>query len=138
MGTTEWSGRTGPEPARRRGLPDAVGIAVLGACAVWALISATARAGRPEGVLLAVLALAAGYACGRIGGALVPALAAVLAGAGGLCLALIGPGTVPAPYSLAPLGRTGAGAAVLALTAGALCCAAWSARRRDLRLVLHA
>ncbi|WP_317453346.1 O-antigen ligase family protein [Streptomyces xanthii] len=114
-----------------------MGIAVLGACAVWTLISATARTGRPEGVLLAVLAVAAGYACGRIGGALVPVGASCLVGCGGLGIALLAPGSVPAPDTLAPLGRSGATAALLALSAGALCCAAWSARRGELRVGLH-
>lgn len=114
-----------------------MGICVLGCCAAWALITATARAGRPEGVLLAVLAVAAGYACGRIGGALVPVTASAAAGLGGVCLALASPDAVPAPDTDATLGRVGATAALLALSAGALCCAAWSARPGPLRLALH-
>ncbi|MEV5611234.1 O-antigen ligase family protein [Streptomyces sp. NPDC052225] len=122
---------------RRRGLSDAAGIAVLGACAGWCLITATARAGRPEGVLLAVLAVAAGYACGRIGGALVPVAASGAVGVGGLCLVLVLPHAVPAPDTISPLGRAGATAALLALSTGALCCAAWSASRRAVRIALH-
>ncbi|NEA85984.1 hypothetical protein G3I53_07990, partial [Streptomyces sp. SID14436] len=72
MGSTERS-TAGPETdgVRRTG-PDAAGVVVLGACAAWPLITAAARGGRPEGMLLAVLAVAAGYAAGRIGGALLP------------------------------------------------------------------
>ncbi|WP_344441346.1 O-antigen ligase family protein [Streptomyces kunmingensis] len=137
MGTTGWSAPSGPDAARRRGLADATGLTVLGGCAVWSLITATARAGRPEGMLLAVLAVVAGYACGRIGAALVPVAASAVAGLGGLCLALVSPHGVPAPDTVAPLGRAGATAALLALSAGALCCAAWSARRRALRIAWH-
>ncbi|UVT07858.1 hypothetical protein AY578_02950, partial [Streptomyces thermocarboxydus] len=53
---------------------------MLGSCAAWPLITAAAGDGRPEGMLLAVLAVAAGYAAGRIGGALLP-VAAPCAGA---------------------------------------------------------
>ncbi|MGY0022041.1 O-antigen ligase family protein [Streptomyces sp. cg35] len=137
MGTTGWSAGTGAGAARHRALTDAAGLGVLGGCAVWALVTSTARAGRPEGMLLAVLAVAAGYACGRIGGALLPATASAAAGAGGLFLAVLSPHTVPAPDTMAPLGRAGATAALLALSAGALCCAAWSARHRGLRIALH-
>ncbi|WWQ68855.1 O-antigen ligase family protein [Streptomyces sp. Q6] len=112
-------------------------MAVLGACAGWCLITATARAGRPEGVLLAVLAVAAGYACGRIGGALVPVAASCVVGAGGLWLVVVLPHAVPTPDTVAPLGRAGATAALLALSAGAVCCAAWSAGRRAVRIALH-
>ncbi|OSP40686.1 hypothetical protein B7767_24970, partial [Streptomyces sp. 13-12-16] len=59
----------GPDAdGERRIGPDAAGVAVLGACAAWPLITAAVRGGRPEGMLLAVLAVAAGYAAGRIGG----------------------------------------------------------------------
>ncbi len=122
---------------RHGGASDAVGVAVLGCCAAWSLISATARAGRPEGVLLAVLAVVAGYACGRIGGALVPVAASCAVGFGGLCLALTTPYAVPTPDVVTPMGRVGATAALLAVSAGALCCAAWSARRPAARVVLH-
>ncbi|EPJ37778.1 hypothetical protein STAFG_5204 [Streptomyces afghaniensis 772] len=52
----------------RRIVVDAAGVVVLGACAGWSLITAAMHDGRPEGVLLAVLAVAAGYAAGRIAG----------------------------------------------------------------------
>ncbi|MCT7356924.1 hypothetical protein N4P33_33000, partial [Streptomyces sp. 15-116A] len=64
----------GADGERRSGL-DAAGVVVLGACAAWPLITAAARDGRPEGMLLAVLAVAAGYAAGRIGGTLLPVAA---------------------------------------------------------------
>ncbi|OKK12967.1 hypothetical protein AMK09_29785 [Streptomyces sp. CB02488] len=44
---------------------DAAGAVILAACAIWSLISAAGRETRPEGVLLALLAVAAGFACGR-------------------------------------------------------------------------
>ncbi|MFJ8822653.1 O-antigen ligase family protein [Streptomyces sp. NPDC102467] len=137
MGSTGWSANTGPDAPRRRGATDAAGLAVLGSCAAWSLITATARAGRPEGVLLSVLAVAAGYACGRISGALVPVAASAAAGLCGVWLAVVAPQGGPAPDTMAPLGRAGATAALLALSAGALCCAAWSARQRALRIALH-
>ncbi|MFF3491935.1 O-antigen ligase family protein [Streptomyces sp. NPDC002795] len=139
MDATGWSTGAATDSALRghHGASDAAGVAVLGCCAAWALISATARAGRPEGVLLAVLAVIAGYACGRIGGALVPVAASCAVGLGGLCLALTAPYAAPAPDVVTPLGRVGATAALLALSAGALCCAAWSARQRAPRVVLH-
>ncbi|MGV9455939.1 hypothetical protein ACWDRW_32665, partial [Streptomyces sp. NPDC003635] len=59
----------GSEGARdlseRRNVSDAAGVVVLGACATWSLVTATLQDGRPEGVLLAILAVAAGYAAGH-------------------------------------------------------------------------
>ncbi|MFE6891296.1 O-antigen ligase family protein [Streptomyces sp. NPDC057694] len=118
-------------------MSDAVGVAVLGGCAAWSLISATARAGRPEGVLLAVLAVAAGYAGGRIAGGLAPVATSCAVAAGGLCLAVAAPQAVPAPNTATPLGDAGATAALLVLSTGALCCAAWAARSRRRRITLH-
>jgi len=120
----------------RRNVADAAGVVVLGACAVWSLITATARAGRPEGVLLAVLAVAAGYACGRISGALLPVAAPCAAALAGLGLAFASPHAIPAPDTGSPLGRTGATAALLALSTGAACCAAWATRRSPVRAAL--
>ncbi|MEU6660215.1 O-antigen polymerase [Streptomyces sp. NPDC046821] len=120
----------------RHGVADAVGVVVLGACAAWSLLTATTRAGRPEGVLLAVLAVAAGYVCGRISGALVPVAAPCAAALAGLGLALASPHAVPAPDTGSPLGRTGATAALLVLATGAACCAAWAARRSLARTAL--
>lgn len=139
VGATGWSAGAATDAAleRRGGASDAIGVAVLGCCAAWSLISATARAGRPEGVLLAVLAVIAGFACGRIGGALVPVGSSCAVGLGGLCLALTAPYAVPTPDVVTPMGRVGATAALLALSTGALCCAAWSARRRAARIALH-
>ncbi|MDX6316518.1 MAG: hypothetical protein QOF44_5982, partial [Streptomyces sp.] len=45
----------------RDGLTDVLGVVVLVCSASWALIAAAGRSARPEGVLLAVLAVAAGY-----------------------------------------------------------------------------
>lgn len=88
-----------------------------GCCAVWALISAAAGNGRPEGVLLAVLAVVAGYACGRISGSLVPVAAAASASLTLLALAVV------TARALRP-DHLGEVAALLALAAGAACCAA--------------
>lgn len=123
------------------GAPDVTGVLVLGACAGWALITAAGRDARPEGVLLAVLAVGAGYAGGRITGSLLPVGAGVLAALGGLVLALFGPQSSRAlPDAMAfsgPAGRTGATAALLTLSVGAACCAAWAATARPLRLALR-
>ncbi|MET7595671.1 MULTISPECIES: O-antigen ligase family protein [unclassified Streptomyces] len=111
---------------------------VLAACAGWALVSAAARDGRPEGVLLAVLALAAGYASGRICGALLPVAAPCAGALAGLGLALAAPHITTAPALLSPLGHTGATAALLTLSAGAACCASSAARSPGPRLTLFA
>ncbi|MEW2163630.1 O-antigen ligase family protein [Streptomyces sp. NPDC007084] len=117
----------------RRSASDAAGIAVLAACAVWSLITAGTHDGRPEGVLLAVLAVAAGYASGRILGVLLPVAAPCAGALTGLGLAVATPG----PQISLQLGHTGATAALLALSAGAACCAAWAARTPALRLALR-
>lgn len=109
--------------------PDIVGTAVLGCCAVWALVCAAGRTARPEGVLLAVLAVAAGYACGRIAGSLLPVAAATAAALAGLGLAC----TVPDGMS----GHGGAHAAQFTLAVGAACGAAWATRSAALRLALR-
>ncbi|MFI1165517.1 O-antigen ligase family protein [Streptomyces sp. NPDC020801] len=122
----------------RRNVSDAVGVVVLGACAVWSLISGALHEGRPEGVLLAVLAVAAGYATGRICGALLPVAAPCAGALAGLGLAVAVPGLAPGPRFAAPLGHAGATAGVLTLSAGAACCAAWAASAPVLRLALRA
>ncbi|MGW1953351.1 O-antigen ligase family protein [Streptomyces sp. NPDC001920] len=111
---------------------------VLGACAVWSLISAAVHGGRPEGVLLAILAVAAGYAAGRISGALLPVAAPCAGALAGPALTLAVPHLSPGPQIVAPLGHAGATAAVLTLSAGAACCAAWAASVPVLRLGLRA
>lgn len=118
---------------------DVAGVLVLGACVLWSLISAAGREARPEGVLLAVLALTAGYACGRISGSLLPVAAAVVAALAALGLALAsGPGIPGAtPVGSVPTGHTGAAAALLVLAAGAACCAASAAGSRQGRLLLR-
>jgi O-antigen ligase len=121
----------------RRNVSDAAGTAVLGACAVWSLITAGVHGGRPEGVLLAVLAVAAGYAAGRIFGVLVPVAAPSCAALGGLTLTVALPKLAPGPEIAAPLGHAGATAAVLTLSAGAACCAAWATAVPGTRLALR-
>ncbi|MFG2501020.1 O-antigen ligase family protein [Streptomyces sp. NPDC048441] len=121
----------------RRSASDATGVALLGACAAWALITAGVHGGQPEGVLLAVLAVAAGYAGGRICGALLPVAAPCLGALAGIGLAVAAPRLAPGHVSAAPLGHTGATAALLILASGAACCAAWAARRPSARLALR-
>lgn len=76
VGSTGMTSTAGATSANeRRNVSDAAGVIVLGACAVWSLITAAVHDGRPEGVLLAVLAMAAGYASGRILGAVAPVAA---------------------------------------------------------------
>ncbi|MET7900808.1 O-antigen ligase family protein [Streptomyces sp. NPDC005336] len=113
------------------GASDLAGAAVLGGCAVWALVSAMGRLARPEGVLLAVLAVAAGYACGRIAGSLLPVAAAT-----GAALAGLGLACTTTLNGLA--GHEGLGAAQWTLATGSACCAAWAARQSVLRLALWA
>lgn len=118
---------------------DVAGALILAACAIWALISAAGRETRPEGVLLALLAVAAGFACGRICGTLLPVAAATVAALAALVMALVWRHGVPgatAAVDTAP-GHTGAAAALLVLAAGAACCAAAAARRESLRLTLR-
>ncbi|MGA5896044.1 O-antigen ligase family protein [Streptomyces venetus] len=129
---------SGPDAdGERRIVHDGVGMVVLGVCAGWSLITAGLHGGRPEGVLLAVLAVAAGYAAGRIGGAVSPVgapLAGALAGAG---LTVAVPHLTPGPQITTPLGHAGATAAVLTLSAGAACCAAWAASVPAVRFALR-
>lgn len=126
------------EDGDRRNVSDAAGVVALGGCATWSLITATAHDGRPEGVLLAVLAVAAGYAAGRICGALLP-VAALCAGAlAGLVLMLVVPRLAAGPQIDAPLGHAGGTAALLTLCTGAACCAAWEAGSPALRFALGA
>ncbi|MFJ9819620.1 O-antigen ligase family protein [Streptomyces sp. NPDC101151] len=112
-------------------------MALLGACAAWSLITAAAHDGRPEGVLLAVLAVVAGYAAGRISGSLLPVAAPCAGAATGLVLAVVMPDLSTGPRYTAPLGHAGATAALLALATGAACCAAWATRSVALRLGLR-
>lgn len=118
---------------------DAAGALILAVCAIWSLISAAGRETRPEGVLLALLAVAAGFACGRICGTLLPVAAASIAALAGLVMTLVWRHGVPgatAAVETAP-GHTGASAALLVLAAGAACCAAAAARRDSLRFTLR-
>ncbi|MFE2579787.1 O-antigen ligase family protein [Streptomyces sp. NPDC059378] len=111
-----------------------MGVLVLGACAAWSLLTAAAHDGRPEGVLLALLAVAAGYAAGRIFGALLPVAAPCAGALAGLVLTLTVPHLAPGPQIVAPLGPAGATAALLTLSAGSACCAAWAAPAPAARL----
>ncbi|WP_328974985.1 hypothetical protein [Streptomyces canus] len=125
------------EDGDRRNVSDAVGVLVLGASATWSLITAAAHDGRPEGVLLALLAVAAGYAAGRISGALLPVAAPCAAALTGLGLAVGLPHLTPGPEIVGPLGHAGATAALLTLATGAACCAAWTTGSPALRLLLR-
>ncbi|MFE8946955.1 O-antigen ligase family protein [Streptomyces sp. NPDC007856] len=110
---------------------------LLGACAGWSLITAAAHDGRPEGMLLAVLAVAAGHAVGRVSGALLPVAAPCAGAAAGLALAVALPALSAGPRYTAPLGHAGGTAALLALATGAAGCAAWATAVAELRLVLR-
>ncbi|MFE6402266.1 O-antigen ligase family protein [Streptomyces alboflavus] len=128
---------TGGRAAERRGGADVGGMAILAVCAAWALITTGVRGGRPDGVLLAILAVAAGYAGGRVAGALLPVAAPCVGALAGVGLAAAAPHVTPGPVSSSPLGPIGATAALLSLAAGAACCAAWSARGAALRAGLR-
>ncbi|MGV9572229.1 O-antigen ligase family protein, partial [Streptomyces nigra] len=100
------------EDSDRRNVSDATGVVVLGACAAWSLISAAVHGGRPEGVLLAVLAVAAGYAVGRISGALLPVAAPCAGALAGVTLTLAVPRLAPGPQLVDRAARAGLGRAV--------------------------
>ncbi|KOV57369.1 O-antigen ligase family protein [Streptomyces sp. MMG1121] len=100
---------------------------LLGACAGWALLTAAAHDGRPEGMLLAVLAVTAGHAVGRVSGALLPVAAPCAGAVAALVLAVALPGLSSGPWYAAPLGHTGGTAALLTLATGCACCAARAA-----------
>ncbi|WP_308049536.1 O-antigen ligase family protein [Streptomyces sp. TRM72054] len=137
MGSTGVTSAAGAEAdGGRRSASDAAGVIVLGACALWSLITAAAHGGRPEGVLLAVLAVAAGYAAGRICGALAPVAAPLTGALAGIALTIGVPHLAPGPQPGVPLGHVGATAALLALSTGAACCAAWSTAVPALRPAL--
>ncbi|MYX37191.1 MULTISPECIES: O-antigen ligase family protein [Streptomycetaceae] len=121
----------------RSGWTDAVGALVLAGCAVWSLIAAAGRPARPEGVLLAILAVAAGYAAGRIGGALRPVAVPAVAALTAVLLVVAPPGRLSGGPDTPPLGYANADAALMVLATGAACCAAWSARSRPLRVGLR-
>lgn len=110
---------------------------MLGACAAWSLITAAVHDGRPEGMLLAVLAVTAGYAAGRVCGALLPAAALTAAALAGLGLTAAAPQLSAGPEIASPLGHAGATAAVLTLSTGAACCAAWTVGTPAWRLLLR-
>ncbi|MGW7413996.1 O-antigen ligase family protein [Streptomyces sp. NPDC054863] len=135
------NGRPAPEgvrePRDRSGLADVAGAVVLGVCAVWSLICAAGRDARPEGVLLAVFAVAAGYACGRIFGTLLPVLAATGLSLGALGLTLASREGMPGAIASPAPGHTGAAAALLVLAAGAACIAAGAARVPWVRVLLR-
>lgn len=141
-GATRTEAADGPRPERRTprpysGVTDAVGIAVLVCCGVWTLVAAAGRAARPEGTLLAILAVSAGYAAGRILGALLPVLAPAAAALAVLALVLVPPTRLSAHPDAPPLGYPNADAALLVLAVGAACCAAWAARGKGWRLGLR-
>lgn len=116
VGSTGMTAVAGPdEDGDRRNVSDAMGVVVLGACAVWSLVTAAAHDGRPEGVLLAVLAVAAGYAAGRICGSLLPVAAPCAGALAGLGLTVGRPHLSAGPEIVAPLGQEGATAALLTL-----------------------
>lgn len=130
--------RTSAARIRESAAADVTGVLVLGACAGWALVTAAGRDARPEGLLLAVLAVGAGYATGRIAGSVLPAGAAASAGAAGAFLALAGPHAASGGVLFAaPAWRPEATAALLTLSVGALCCAAWAAEARPVRWALR-
>jgi O-antigen ligase len=143
-GAAREGGAGGPPSPRHAvrpstGAVDAAGMAVLACCAVWALLCAAGRDARPEGTLLALLAVTAGYAAGRVLGALLPVLTPAAGAVAVLALVLVPPSRMSASRDAPPLGYHAADAALLVLAVGAACCAAWGAPgtvpRAALRLV---
>jgi O-antigen ligase len=115
----------GIEPVPSSAAPDVIGALLLTGCAGWTLYTASGRDAHPEGVLLALLAVAAGYAAGRVSGAIAPLGTPATAA---LAVGLLVPLT-------APLRSADADGALLALAVGAACCAAHLAHGRK-RLLL--
>jgi hypothetical protein len=115
---------TGEVPAGG-GAVDAAGMVVLACCAVWTLVCAAGREARPEGTLLALLAVTAGFAAGRVLGAMLPALTSAVGAVAVLALVIVPPHRLSDGPAAPPLGYHNADAALLVLAAGAACCAAW-------------
>jgi O-antigen ligase len=111
-------------PRAHAGAVDAAGMVVLACWGVWVLVCAAGREARPEGTLLALLAVTAGYAAGRVLGAMVATLT-LAAGSVVVVLLVLVPGDRLAAGSAPPLGYHNADAALLVLATGAACCAAW-------------
>ncbi|WP_042450659.1 O-antigen ligase family protein [Streptacidiphilus jiangxiensis] len=105
------------------------GFLLLAACAAWTDYCAAGREAHPEGVLLGLLAVAAGYATGRIAGALLP-IAALLVPAA--AVAVFAPTAGPHVLDGDSL------AALLGLAVGAACCGGYAARARGLRWTARA
>lgn len=116
-------------PPSGGGAVDAAGMVVLACCAVWVMVCAAGREARPEGMMLALLAITAGYAAGRVLGALLPTVT-LAAGAVTVLALVLGPGhRLSDVRDVPPLGYPNADAALLVLAAGAACCAAWGVTR---------
>ncbi len=126
-----------PAPGTESAAADVTGALLLAGCAAWTLFTAAGRDAHPEGVLLGLLAVAAGYAGGRVAGAVVPvgAPAAVALTVG--VLALLVPQGLSGDPAAPPLHSMDADGALLALAVGAACCAAHAAHGRG-RLLLAA
>ncbi|MFC1434006.1 O-antigen ligase family protein [Streptacidiphilus sp. N1-3] len=117
---------------------DVIGALLLAGCATWTLYTAAGRDTHPEGVLLGLLAVAAGYAGGRVAGAVVPVGApAVVALAVG-AFALLVPGGLSGDPAALPLHDMDADGALLALAVGAACCAAHAAHAAHAEHVVSA
>ncbi|WP_042381441.1 O-antigen ligase family protein [Streptacidiphilus melanogenes] len=111
-------------PARSDTVCDVVGFVLLAACAAWTDYCASGREAHPEGALLGLLAVSAGYATGRITGALAPL--------GGLVVPAAAAAVFAPAVGVRVLGDD-AVAALLSLAVGAACCAGYAARERRLR-----
>ena len=125
IGSPDLDGPSGPTSDTA---VDVIGALLLAGCASWSLYASSGRDAHPEGVLLGLLAVAAGYAAGRIAGAVAPVGSpAVIALAVGI-LALIAPGGLSGDPVAPPLHDADANGALIALAVGAACCAAQRAR----------
>lgn len=140
-------GTTSPERAAERAdargesaAADVIGALLLAGCAGWTLYTSGGRDAHPEDMLLALLAVAAGYAAGRVSGALTPSGAPTAAALTVALLVLITPGGLSGDPGAPPLQNADADGALLALAVGACCCAIQLARgtRRLLLVALAA
>jgi O-antigen ligase len=130
VGTSSSAGIPAVAPGQESSAADVVGALLLAGCAAWTLCTAAGRDARPEGVLLGLLAVSAGYAGGRIAGAVAPVGAPVVVALAVGGLALLVPRGLSGDPGAPPLDAMDADGALLALAVGAACCAAHAARGR--------
>ncbi|WP_436774672.1 O-antigen ligase family protein [Yinghuangia sp. YIM S09857] len=118
---------------------DLLGVILVAAASVWALLAAAGRPASPEGYLLGLLTVSAAYVAGRVAGARSAfSVCASLAGAVAVLL-LLSPDALSGASLAAPLGYGNANGALVAQAVGAACLASLAAtgdrRRGEMHLL---